>query len=117
MSKIVIRRVGEDGTKADRQREEALSDGSVPDGWLPQLVPFGGDEEEDAVRSTLESHRPYQQRDHDDIRKYRKEIRCFPRALHSAIKHSEYRGPAQEEANSELPGWHPNSILDGVVLV
>ena len=117
MSEVIVRRIGENRAEADREREEALGNGSVPNCWVPKSVPIRSNEEEDSIASSLESHRSDQQTYHNDVGEYGKEVRCFPCALHTAAQHAEDRCPTDEETESKLPGGCSNPIFNRIVLV
>jgi len=113
--KAVVRRVTEDRTEADRQRKEALRDGSVPDSGLPQSIPFRRNKEDNTVDGTLEGHSADQQGHHHDVREYRKEVSSLTGTLHAAAQHSEDAGPAEKQAYRQLPRRLSDAILNGLV--
>lgn len=117
MFEIVVRRIVDNRPKADWQGEETLRNSGIPDGGLPQSVPFRRYEEEDAVDSTLKSDSSDQQSRHYNVRKYRKEIGGFARALHTAEEHSEDTSPTEEQAYRQFPGRHADTVLDGLVFL
>lgn len=87
MLELVVRREHDDGSEADRQREEALRHRVVPDLGPPELVPDGGDEVEDAVAGAFESHRSDQESDHHDVGEDREEVGGLAGTLDTSHDH------------------------------
>lgn len=98
MLKVVVRGITDDRAEAHRQREEALRDSGVPDGRLPESIPFRRNEEEDAVYRTVKGNGADQQGRHYHVREYREEVGSLTRALHAAAQHPEDAGPTEKQA-------------------
>lgn len=81
VGEIVERRVRDQPTEANGEREEALGDSLIPDANVKQLTPLRCEEEADALPGTLERERTNQKDRHDDVREDGQEVRHFTGAF------------------------------------
>lgn len=112
MPEIVVRWIGDEATEADGQREEALSDGGVPDLGLKELAPVGFDEEKDAIHGALKRQSPGQQGYHDHVREEGKKVGRFAGTLHAPCQYPKYTKPGQQEAEAQMPIGQAQTVLD-----
>ena len=112
MLELVMRREHDYGSEAHRQREEALRHRVVPDQGIPESVPVGSDEVEDAVDGAWEGHRAYQQPDHHDVREDRQEVGRLARGLDPANDYQEDGNPAHREAQGQTPVRGADAVGD-----
>ena len=96
MPEFVVRRVRDETTEAHRQREEALSDGGVPDVGLDEFRPVWLYEEDDTVDGAFEGHRAYQQRDHYDVGEDCEEVGRLATTARASDEHTEDAQPGEE---------------------
>lgn len=117
MSEVIVRRVRDDGTKTDREREETLRDSRVPNSWFQKFRPFRGDEVKNPSRSTFQSHCSDEESHQDDVRENCQEIGEFAWTLHALERYQDDRGPTNEETQRQLPVWQTDPIVDAVFLL
>ena len=129
VSKGVIRRVGNDGTKSDLQREEALRHGGVPNLSRQKCVPLRPDEVENALAGAGQSNATHEQRDEDDVRKEGREIGLKTTVIScpanlTRLIHYHFAGggdsfgqsgkdenPAEEETEREAPVRQSDAVV------
>ena len=114
---VIVRRVGDDGTETDREREETLGDGRVPNIWFQKFRPFRGDEEEDPGRGTFQGHCPDEESQQDDVWENCEEVGELAGAFHALERYQNNGRPTDEEAQRQLPVWQSNPVVDAVFLL
>lgn len=67
MLKPIIRRVHNDRSLSDTQREENLGDCRLPHRWGKQQIPIRFKKEHDSIDGTLKRRRTTQDYDHNDV--------------------------------------------------
>lgn len=87
---LVVRGEGNNGPKTHGQREEALRDRGIPDLGLPEPMPGGCHEVQDAIWGTLERHSSHQQANHDDVGEEGEKVGRLAGTLHTAHDHTEH---------------------------
>ena len=70
VSEVVVRSVGDESPEPGGEREEGLSDGSVPDLDVEELLPLRCDVEQDPVHSARQCQPLHQQGYQHDVREY-----------------------------------------------
>lgn len=64
---VIVRRVRDDCAKANREGEEALRNGGIPNVGIQQLAPIWCDEKKNAIDCTLECDGPAEKRDEHNV--------------------------------------------------
>lgn len=114
---LVVRGEHHNGPEANGQREEALSNGIVPDTRYQEHLPIGSNQIENTIPRTVQSQSSQEQTNHYDIRKKSQEVSCSPGTLHTTNNHHEYRQPAEQRAYRQTPVWSAYPIVDIVFFV